>query len=133
MGRSAIESEELTAIVGAQDQEEALKVTRLILAGNSLAQPDLDKGEEEKKPVRLALFAASVERPADSLSCTPTETLRLRLLSLLCTPHHPTRRLPLVPPAQFSSRLDARREGSDGPYDAATGAASGDVARGGRV
>lgn len=36
-----------------QDQDEAVKASRVILAGNSLAQPDLTTAEEDKKPVRV--------------------------------------------------------------------------------
>lgn len=41
-----------------QDQEEAITVSRVILAGNSLAQPDLTGAEEDKKPVCLSPLLA---------------------------------------------------------------------------
>lgn len=58
--RGAMLAEWLTGELGdEEDGSEAVKVTRLILAGNSLAQPREDEGED-KKPVSRIRFGGGL-------------------------------------------------------------------------
>lgn len=55
-------------VTTSQDQEDAVKVSRLILAGNSLARPDIGASSEEPKKVRSLGAAVESKRREANLS-----------------------------------------------------------------
>ncbi|BGP36434.1 DNA polymerase delta small subunit Cdc1 [Rhodotorula kratochvilovae] len=78
---------------GDQDQEEAIKVSRLILAGNSLAQPDLSVTDEPKKKRYGYDSSMYTSKPTDTLDAFLVElapSLPVDLMSGEKDPTEPT-------------------------------------------
>lgn len=83
----------LTVSCWSKDTQEAAKVTRLIIAGNGLAQPTVDLSDATKT-------VSLPSTPSCPRSCTdprarPPETLRIRLVNVLGQANSGSRRLSL--------------------------------------
>ncbi|ORY43933.1 DNA polymerase alpha/epsilon subunit B-domain-containing protein [Leucosporidium creatinivorum] len=98
---------------GDEDREEAIKVSRVILAGNSLAQPDFTVSEEDKKPKRYgydsSLYSA---KPTTSLDAFLAELLPSIPIDLMPGENDPT--APTMPQQPLHPAMLPSADGFEG-------------------
>lgn len=133
--KGALLAEWLTGELGGEeDGAEAVKVTRLILAGNSLAQSREEVGED-KKPVSWAgarRRGGGWERALTTAVVT-ADAVRVRLVSVLVRADSSARLVPRLVAALDERGLDAGRARPERADDASAALASGHPPQSGQL